>query len=81
MKREISPAFIAAALAGVLIVLSLVAWRFFGVSGPSSDTPETRAEAKRWVEAFKSQAQHPGQRPAAPGAGSLPVKAPDSTPK
>jgi hypothetical protein len=73
MKREIGPAVVVTALAGMLLVIGLVIWRLFGASTPATDTPETRAEAKRWVEAFKSQRPPPGQNPAAPGAGNLPI--------
>lgn len=77
MKKELSPGVVAAALVVVLAVIGLVAWRLFGPEPPLRATPEARAEAQRWAEAFKSQ-KPPGQPGGSPGIGGLPMRAPSS---
>lgn len=59
MKKEVTPAIIAIAAAAVLGLVVFIAWRMFGPEPPLRETPEARAEAKRWVEAFKSQGAPP----------------------
>jgi hypothetical protein len=79
MKKDVNPAFVAVALLGVIGIVAIVAWSLFRTPGPAPATPEMRAEARRWVEGFKSQARQPGQAPAAPGALSIPAKPTQTT--
>ncbi|HZP82449.1 MAG TPA: hypothetical protein VFB21_12480 [Chthonomonadaceae bacterium] len=75
MKNEISPGVIVAVLVVVVAVLGVVAWRVLSPPPPPADTPEARATAQKWVEAFKSQARS-GQ----PSGGAIaPARAPAST--
>ena len=65
MKKEMDPRVAVAALAVAVAVVGWIAWRTFGPEPPPPDTPEVRAEAQRWVEAFKSQGRPP-QKPQKP---------------
>lgn len=57
MKKEIGPGAVIAVLVVVVVVLGVVAWRVLSPPPPPADTPEARATAQKWVEAFKSQAK------------------------
>jgi hypothetical protein len=55
MKKDVNSGILAVAAVVVVGIVGFIAWRMFGPEPPVRDTPEARAEAKRWVETIKRQ--------------------------